>query len=319
MNEEWYDVFLDTLYKKYPKKNQLVDALMDILCIEREAVYRRLRKHVMFPANEIIKIASVCNISLDKITNVDGGKINFLMHQVNYTEPSEYDVQYLRNNVKLLKGLGTSSKSEFMAICNKLPRSLNAGFPSLYRFFLFKWEYQYGNSGVTIPYSQINIPESIRQISSDFYTSMRYIANTDYVFDHNMLDYFVGDIRYFHSIHLISDSEKELIKKDLHTLLNYLSNIAGYGCFPETKNKVNIYISQINIDTNYSCFCDENMKTFRIHVFNKYEMQTYDDATVSKFRNWMQLKKRAAIQISVTDEKSRIDFFRNQNQLVDSL
>jgi hypothetical protein len=40
---------------------------------------------------------------------------------------------------------------------------------------------------------------------------------------------------------------------------------------------------------------------------------------VEKFRKWMQLKKRTSISISGMDEKSKMEYFAKQRQLIDSL
>jgi hypothetical protein len=118
---------------------------------------------------------------------------------------------------------------------------------------------------------------------------------------------------------LITEEEKEFIKKDIYALLDYLLEVANKGRFLEINNKVNLYISQINIDTNYSYLYTKSFKTCRIHVFNKYEIYSCDEEIVAQFRTWMQLKKRTSIQISEVDEKSRIEFFTRQRQLVDGL
>ena len=315
-NNIWYDNFLDMLYKKCPKKNQLVEELVDLLLIEREAVYRRLRQDVMFSANEVIKIASAWNISLDKFVNND--KISFLMHPINYFQPSEDDFEYLKGTVKMLQQLKNSTEpSEYMEVCNRIPRPLNTGFAYIYKFYMFKWAYQYGAEHETIPYSKVEMTEDMLNVASEYYAAIRNVTTTNYVFDYNVFKYFLRDVQYFHSINLITDEEKELIKNDLRALLDDLMAIAVNGYFPTTQNTVNIYISRINIDTNYSYFDSENLKVFRIHTFNKYEIKTYEDDLVIKFKNWTQLNKRSAVQISAVDEKSRIDFFNKQHHLID--
>jgi hypothetical protein len=45
-HEVWYDNFMRALSEKYPKKAELAQTLSDLLFLEREAVYRRLRQDV---------------------------------------------------------------------------------------------------------------------------------------------------------------------------------------------------------------------------------------------------------------------------------
>jgi len=319
MNDEWYDYFLETLSARHPKKTDLAQALIDLLCIEREAVYRRLRKDVVFPVHEIVKIASEWNISLDEMMGINTGKISFHLQPMNYLDPSKEEMETLRKRVNALDHLETAENSEYMVVFNNLSRSLSAGFEHIYKFNIFKWAYQYRNNVPHLRFSEIVIPEMVHIEVSDYYKKIKYVKNTSYVLEHMLFEYMVRDILFFHSILLITDEEKELIKKDLHALLDYLLEICNTGRFPETGNKVQVYVSMINVNTNYSCFYTDHLKTFRVHAFNLYDIRSFHPEMVEHFRTWMQLKKRTSIQISEVDERSRIEFFAKQRQLVDGL
>ena len=319
IDEAWYDYFMDALVAKYPKKTQLTQELINLLCIEREAVYRRLRKEVVFHVQEIAKIATAWNISLDEIIGINSGKVLFQMQPINYLDPSRKEFSTLQKRISAVELLKNSPNSEYVEVCNKMPRSLTTGFPSLYRFTIFKWAYQYSVERSDVLFSHTIVPEKVHREITEYNQNIKYVANTNFIFDHMIFDFLIRDIRYFHSILLITDEEKDLIKKDLFKLLEYLMEIANRGCYPETKKKVNIYISKININTNYSYYHSEKLKICRIHAFGKYDICTYDQEMISNFVTWMHLKKRTSVQISEVDTKGRIDFFFKQQQLVESL
>jgi len=318
-DETWYDIFLEKLYNKFPKRVDLAHALMDILFIEREAVYRRLRGDVAFTVSEVIKIASEWNISLDEIAHCATNNVSFTMKSINYVDPSKEEMIEIVKRIRRIEHFENSPDAECMEICNKLPRSLTAGFSSLYRFDIFRWAYQYGNMDERPLFSQITFSEQFFKELTHYSKVIKQVANMSYIWDYMLFDYFVRDIQYFHSILLINDEEKKQIKNDLLTLLDYLFEVANKGSFPETNKKVNIYISKINIDTNYSYFYSEELRMCRIYVFEKYDLFSYNTEMLNNFRNWMQLKKRTSIQISEVDEKSRIEFFMKQRQLIETL
>jgi len=318
VNEAWYDHFLDVLSERYPKKSELMQDLMDLLNIEREATYRRLRKDVIFPMHEIVKIASAWNISLDEIIGVKSQNVLFQMQPMNYLEPSKEDMDFVRKRVRVLEQLRNSSGSEYIVVSNNLSRSLSAGFEALYRFNIFKWSYEYCNN-CNKTYASIHIPEELRKEVDKYYQYMRYMTNTSYVFDNMLFDNLIREIQFFHSIFLITNEEKELIKKELYKLLDYLLEVANMGCFPETRNKVQIYISMLSINTNYSYFHNGKIGTCRIHACNLYDLITTNPEMIENFKIWMQKKKRTSIQISEVDERTRIEFFTRHRQLVDSL
>ena len=317
--KNWYDSFIELLNKKYPKKQELVQELMDLLIIEREAVYRRLRRDVIFTAHEVAKISVAWDISLDDIISNNTGSIAFQMRKINYVNPTEAESNFLR---KVIQGIEYSKKfpaTEYMDICNKLPRQFLAGYSHLNQFYLFKWLYQYGKEYEVVPFSQVSITEEKLKLTKDYYEAIKLVPHSSFIFDRLLFDYLVSDIQYFSSIRMISDREKELIKKDLYALLEYLQEIATKGYYPETQNKVNLYISQLNIDTNYNYVFTPDVNICFVHVFEKFQIYTYNAEMVANFRTWMQLKKRTSIQISEVDERSRIEYFNKQRLSIDSL
>ena len=319
--DTWYDYFIEILHKKYPKKTHLAQALMDLLCIEREAVYRRLRKDVVFPVHEIGKIATAWNISLDELIGVNMGQVSFQMRKINYCEPSEDDANFLRFVIQSMNYLKQFPETEFMDICNKLPRQILAGYEHLYTFYLFKWIYEYGMESETdvVPFSNISHTEEKAQIIAEYNQIIKEIPNSSFIWDQRLFDNIVNDVRYFNSIYLVTDEEKNLIKKDLYDLLDYMLIVANKGAYPETQCKVNLYISQLNIDTNYSYTFTPEANICFVHVFEKYDIYTFNAEMTVNFKKWMQLKKRTSIQISEVDARSRVEFFTKQRQIVDTL
>jgi len=318
-SETWYDYFLKILSDKFPKRSQLAEALMNLLCLEREAVYRRLRKEVVFHAFELAKIASEWNISLDELIDIDSGRVSFLMQLIDYIDPSEYDTLFLQAVIQGLINTGNFPDAEYMEVCNTLPRPLLAGYSCLNQFYLFRWVYQYGNKEEPVPFSQIIISEDKSRITEEYHKAIKHVPNTNFIFDHKLFNNLVGDIKYFHSIRLVTDEEKEFIKENLLALLDYLSEVASKGYYPETKNKVNFYISQLSIDTNYSYISTNDTNICFVHAFDKYEIYTHNSKMFANFKTWMKLKRRTSTQISVVDEKSRVIFFEKQHQIVEGL
>jgi len=318
-NNVWYDYFLKSLSAKYPKKGQLVDGLMDLLCIEREAVYRRLRKDVVFHAFEVAKIASAWNISLDEIIDIDSEKVIFQLQLINYLDPSEKDEELLRRVVDSILHIKDFPDVEFMDVCNRLPRSLLANYNFLNRYYLFRWLYHYGDEEDSVSFSDIISSEKMIRLTNEYRHAIKQVANTSFILDYRLFENLVRDIQYFHSIRLITGEEKELIKKDLYDLLDYLSEVTSKGCYLETKNKVNLYISQLGVDTNYSYIYTNEGGICFIHAFDKYEIYTSNSEMMEKFKVWMKLKRRTSTQISGVDERSRIEFFEKQREIAEML
>jgi hypothetical protein len=317
----WHSRFIEALYKRYPKRTELVQELMDLLHIEREAIYRRLRKDVKFSFHEVAKISSAWDIPFNWILNNDIEQVAlFQMRIVNFLSPTKKDMDFIQTRIQYLNYINTFGDSEYMDICNRLPKSLITGFENLYRFDLFKWAYEYGSDKeAEKAFSQIVIPKELQEVMVKYFQSIRNVTSMSYIWDQMIIDRLVRDIQYFHSIQMITDDEKELIRQDMYALLDYLFETVSKGYYIESRCEVNFYISWVSINTNYSYLYTEEAKICRIHAFNKYEVYTLDPQMINKFRAWMQLKKRSCVLISKAGKKERIEFFTKQRQLVDSL
>jgi hypothetical protein len=316
----WYDIFIDLLHEKFPKNAQLTQEMMTLLRLEREATYRRLRKDVSFTAVEVIKLATAWNISLDEILGVYSGQVPFQMFPYNHLNPSIADINNFQQSVRALDHLRTAINSEYMEVCNRFPRPLYIDFINIYRFNVFSWAYQYtNNEEFKKLFSKIVIPYNSYVELERYKKNIVHVKNTNFIFDELIFDYFVNNVRYFHEVMAITDEEKELIKKELYSLLDYMMEIANKGRYPETFNKVSMYISQLNIDTNYSYYYTDKLKLCRIHAFGTFDITSRDAKMVANFKTWMNLKKRSAIQISEVNEKKRVEFFAAQRKIIDSL
>jgi len=318
-DNNWYDVFMENLLDKFPKKSQLTQEIMNLLNLEREATYRRLRKEVIFTFQEIATMASAWNISLDEVAGINSGNVTFQMRPINFLNPSPKELNGFRKRMKMLEHLKTSENSEFMEVSNRLPRPISSSFLLLYRFEIFRWAYLYNNDGALKQFNKVVIPHNLVQEFINYNKNIKCVTKTHFMLDPMVFDHLINNIQYFHSILLISDEEKEELKEELFSLLEYMMKMAVDGCYPETQNKVNLYISQLNIDTNYSYFYTDKLKVCRIHAFGKYDICSFELDMVNKFKTWMHLKKRASIQISEVNERSRVEYFAKQREIVEKL
>jgi len=318
-NNEWYDRFIEVLYKKYPRKQDLVQVLLNELELEREAVYRRLRYEVSFTADEVATLAASCDFSLDDIIHIKPDTISFQMRKIDFVNPNEEEMVFLDKVVKGINYAKDFPSTEFMDVCNKLPRQILAGFHYLNKYYLFKWLFQYGKERDVTPFSKIVISNEQAALTKQYAKVVKLVPKTSFIFDSLLFNYLLSDIQYFCSIKMITEREKKYIKKDLLALLNYLQEIANMGCYPETQNTVSLFISHLHIDTNYNYVITPDVNICFVHVFDKMKLHTYNEEMATYFRTWMQFKKRSSTQISEVDERNRIEYFAKQRAMIETL
>jgi hypothetical protein len=318
-NNHVYDTLLDEIRKKIPQNSKLVNKLVDILYIEKEAIYRRLRREVPFTFQEIVTISKSLGISLDYILDIDTQKNRiFQLKLIEYMNPQEIDYSMIQDYVNIIQSSKNENSTETGVVSNILPQTLYTGYKLISKFYIFKWHYHYNYSPVK-PFHETIVPERISNLLEANYIESKNIRNTYYILDSQIIKNLINDIRYFNSIRLIKNDDIALIKEELIQFVNYLETIATSGYFQETKNKVQIYISSINIDTNYTFLDTQNYKLSMIWTFILTFNISMDKKTFNTIKNWFWSIVRNSSIITVTGEKERILFFETQRKIIEEL
>jgi len=313
--------FLESLKEKIPGRSTLANMLVDLLCIEKEAVYRRLRGEVAFTFSEIALIANEFGISLDStINNVLSVKSKPYQLKMNdFSNPSEMDYIMIDQYLSILKEIAKDPNSTLVDSTNILPSSLYYPYRYISRFYLFKWLYQLGGVETVKSYSQVDYPLQIQKLRKVDEMELKHIKNTYYILDPLVFQYMVNDIKYFLSINLMTEEDKEFLKKDFEALLHDMEVLAIKGYFEETKNKVRIYISCVNFDTSCWYLESKDYHINMIKVFVLNNIASLDEDSFIGLKKRIDALLRSSTLISVSGERQRIDFFEEQRKIISVL
>ena len=319
MGDQIHEALVAEINKKFQKNSVMVNTLADILRIERGAVYRRLRQDVPFTFNEIVTISKNLNISLDNLVGVEKNRnVLFQMQLHNFTSPKDSDSQLLNTYVKFLRSLTKSNDSETASASNVLPHDLFNGFEYLLKFYLFVWNYHH-NISKTKQFHEILITPAISRFFDEYTIEMKNFNKTNYIFDNRLFRFFVDRVNYFNIIRLIEKDDVLKIKEDLHSMLDYLEEIALNGRFKETGNAVNIYISDIDITTCYAYIGSKDFHLSLIKAFTLLYITSFDEQTFEKTKVEINTLIKISTLITLTNEKQRILFFEKQRNIINEL
>jgi len=309
-----------TLEKKIPDQTKLVETLKSILAIEKGAVYRRLRGEVPFTFFELANIAEKLDISLNNLIYANSVQVDrFELTFVEYTNMDETDYKQWEDYISLINSVKDDPQSEIAESSNLLPLSIYAKFDSIAKYYLFKYHYMLHESGDRMSFGDTVVPERLQQIYRLYFDASKNFAHTIYIWDYLIFKYLVTDIRFFYDIQLISDDELREIKNDLLALLDYVEEIAAHGCFKETGNPVSFYISELNLDADYSYVQMENFRMTHVRTFILNSVASTDQSSFKKIKHWIKSLKKSSMFISKSAMAYRMDFFRKQRRIVSEL
>jgi hypothetical protein len=316
-----YQNLLYLLNNRVPQHSKLVANLTEILSLEKEAVYRRLRQEVPFTFEEVAIISKEFNISLDSMVGVQAKAMQPFKIQFNGVEnPIIIDYLLLEKYVQAIKDLTTDSSGELLSVTNILPQTFYCGFKFIYQFYYFKWRYYSVLVNQTKLYHEIVFPERLALIFKDIFEYSQKIRTSYFVLGSQLLQDFVNDVNYFRSIYLIKEEDVSRIKEELFGLLDYIENIAKKGYIDNPANEVFIYSSDTSVDTSYS-YIDSHI-SIRFAMISSFifnSVVTFDDETLKRTKHHIKMIIKTSTLLSVAGERQRILYFDGQRKIVEQL
>jgi hypothetical protein len=317
MERFFYDNFLRALEERFPRKSDLVNALMEVLPLEKESVYRRLRKDVYFSAEETMQIARAWSISLDNITRAHPHKTRpFHFNMIEYIHPLEVDYKFLKNYNRDLEIIAQDPEGKMVEVLNALPRGLYGRSEHLTRFVTMKWLYKYGESTDIVPFSMIQIPERMRALDMEYVRLVHEIPEVHSIHDERFIEHLIDDILYFRSIGMVAEEEVSLLRGELITLLNYIEEVAIKGHFPTTGNKLFFYLSHTWLETEYSLYESKDLTLSLVKVLERNSVSSTDKKVFDRFMNMVQATKRSSVLMSGSNVLQQVEFFNRQREII---
>lgn len=308
------------MLQKVPCKTDLVNIIMDILFIGKEAAYRRLREEVPFSLSEVATISQKLGISIDNLLGSASLKSKpFHLKHVEHLNPTEIDYAMIEEFVTILRNIKKEDFSEGGEATNILPQPLYLKHKHISRFYMFKWKNMHDDPNKTTSYCDIHIPERLRDIQLENVIVAQNVSTTNYIFDNLIFQYLANDLKYFKNIQLITDEECQLIKNDILQILSEFEVLSETGYFPVSKNKVNMYISNTNFAGSY-CYIQNN--SFYISMVKALILNgiaSLDPKVFEQLKSWFNTQKQQSILITQSGERERISFFKKQRNIINEL
>jgi len=313
--------FLDILVEKYPQKKELSHLLMDILPIEKEAIYRRLRGEVPFAINELGVVAEALDISVDRL--IGYMHVDFIPRSKKYpelnTDDENQNYRALVNYVEKIKEISAQPYSKHVHAMSYLPLGVCASYPYLLKFKIYMYFHLYGEIDSLKTYKSLELSDKVKKTFAQMGYYLDRISQTSYVWERSLLPHLIENIRYFIAIKLLTPEDIRALKEDLTRMLDDLENSAIKGIFKNTGNKFSLFISSVHMGFTHGYLWSEKSC---VSITSMYIIQTFasfDEATCKHTEESIYSLSKLSTLISITGEKERLAFFREQRKLLELL
>lgn len=313
------DNIIEAIRERLPEGVNMAGVLMDMLFIGKEAVYRRLRGEVPFSLEEIATISQTMGISIDNMLNASSQKSKpFQLKLTDHMHPTDIDYAQFEEFLGVLNGSRGDSYREVGSSANVLPQTLYLNYKHLTKFFLFRWVYQWEGLDSIKSLDDIKITSRMEDIHKRYLEESLYIDYTYYIWDYLVFQYLVNEIKYFASIRFITAEDVIALKEELLKFVDNMEILAAKGRF-ETGTKVQFYLSSINFENTYSYLQTDKYLLSHIKIFSLNGAASLDKAMFLRLRKWIQSLKRLSTLISESGEMQRVQFFKEQKILINSM
>ncbi|NCC09404.1 MAG: hypothetical protein EOM31_02690 [Bacteroidia bacterium] len=319
ISEALNNKLVETIAHRLPEGDNLANFLAEALTTSKEAIYRRLRGKVFFTFEEVAKIATLLNISVDRIicTQVDNRTVfdMDIMEKENLLK--EHD-SILNFYIEELTGISDYETSKLIIANHILPPTLYIKYSNLTRFYLYKYSYLLNNRVTTPHYADNTLSEKTTERLRILSGLLQQIKETVYLLDQTIFSTFIKDIRFFYKLNLLTLEEVRSIQQELCCLLDDLEAIASSGQYA-SGNSVQIYLSDIRFDTSYGYMKRNETKMSYIYMYMIGQLKTCNGSASKQQEEWFEYLKRHSTSITQSGEIQRIHYFNSQREEIGQL
>ncbi len=316
MDQNIHQQLIATIRSYMPEGKNIGDFLADILRIGKVSVYRRVRGDVPFTLDEVARISSELDFSLDRIIGVKKPKkAIFDLQLLNPAEPAEVYAEAMQNYGNLLQRTISSSNFHLRIAINTLSYILLHNRPELSKFRFYRWLYQTQKVTPNFLLSEFDLPDQITSAQKKFFAIAQHIPFFTIIMSRQIFQPIIREINYFFRRNLISENELEKLKKELLEIVDYIEELALNGESPNG-GKVEIFLSSIDLESSYLHVEYDNQAYCLLRVYSINALESVNVKICDLHKEWIESLKKFSILISRSGEIQRFEFLNKQREYI---
>lgn len=293
--------------------------LADILSLNVEAAYRRLRGQVPFTLDEAVKICQALNISLDSFAGLqDGNNYSFHLDTFLTPDPLQEYCDLLTGIAKVMEPLKNDPTTKHYKAHKSLPQEFLYNYEMASKVSAYVLYYQlYSCKPNLKKMSEVVFPEDMHIIQKKSILTVHDFESIQ-VLDRNVVIDYIHIVRYFFELGMISESEVAVIKKELYQVVADIEKCATTGLSRKGK-PMNIYLANLAFDCSYTCLESRSLCASSLGIYHVNFLSCENKRVMEIHKSWIMSLLKFSVLISVVDELTRKSFFAQQRHFIDTM
>lgn len=316
LNKSVIDKILNTL----PENIKPVNYFMDILDIGKESAYRRLRGEKPLSLEEIHKLSSELDFSLDEIIGNKKTK-SFAFNCIDLGEKNSenYFLEFLYYYEEFLKETVTSEHTEITCTMNHLINIMLIGYEELFKFIYYHWMHQMKEMPLNFHFAEMVIPADVKNVCNRISSLQKNIKKVTLIIDKNLHLNLIKEIQYFFVRGLLNESELFELKEQYLRFMDFSEKIVTKGV-DDNDTVYEIYLSMLSINstTSYAVWDNNNEVSAFWHNLC-YPLHTRNKDIANRHKHWIESLKKYSTVITKSNELLQANFFNEQRAYINGI
>lgn len=315
MTSNFKEGLIQTILKRIPEGDNPSSFIANVLNLEREYVYRRLRGETNFTVAEIASLARAMEFSLDNIIGVKKqGSSIFELHFLGMEELEDIYMKKIERNSEIVKIMNDSKDTIVRWAGNTIPFVTFNRYRALNKFHFYKWAFQ--TSKINTTYSDFKLSDNLTKRLRTYSVAIQPLSDIIFIIDNNFISSVIRNLEYCHERQLMTDDEILEFKEELLDIANSFENMATSG---NTKQggKFDLYISPMNINSSYTHVENKHFAFCQYSVYTINTLNSTDKKVCDIQKGWIEALKQHSTSVSGCNDLERYKYFARQRELID--
>jgi hypothetical protein len=316
MKTQSEDYLIREIVSNIPKKCKPVSFIAGVLKISKSSAYRRLEGKQPFQLDEIFKLSSLMNFSLDEVNRRQRQVAD--SSRKTDAEMSQNPALNIMNTIEKFVDIYCrfeTKKAIFSANRISLPFLLE--YDNLFLFFINSVRYKWLKAGDNFTSFALVLPEEFRRIREEINERRFHLESCEYILDmDHLFESIVREIQYFRRLKLITEEFCLLLKQELLALLERMEHEMTTG-----RNRrgceCKYYLSWLGVESNLIfAKCGDNQLAL---CLNHGASLVRKENICPNQAEYADLQKKYAVLVTQSNDVIRSEFIERQREIIERI
>lgn len=297
------------------------EVIRDILDINIDAAYRRLRGETQLSPQEMGMLCRYFNISMDRILHINGREVVFDYNPMDPARLDKYD-GYISDFAEIFSRLAASPQKQILTLAHDIPLYHLMAYPEMSFFKLYAWHQSIYREHFTYEAFVAGMDtDRIMEYHSNVADSVRQVPSTE-IWTMETLNPSINLIDFFFDINAFENKEIPLLL--CCQLLSVIDNLElwsekGYIEFKGQQTPFNLYGCPLKMCPNFTVVNSNGIKWGFMHLYGTQYMSTSSHVFCMEIEKLLENILIKSLYINGASSRERHRLFRQQRNMIETL